>query len=642
MRVDLDTDGLDLTALPRFQRARFHARALLIQAAGLGAPALALLAAVRWWPALADTLLRPLLAAIAAALLVLVVGLLSAAAVARWRSRAGLVALPAPIRVVDGLPRWRRGLWRLRDTGAAAARGLRSDGVHALLLAVLAAVAVAAVALSWNLTLPGLDLGKLAAVAGGSALLLAFCLLVLERWFAHAGDTEWPEAAALAQLSRVTLLTLLLAALCLLMTRADKLWPARLAVLCGVLPAAVALELALRALLSLFVRRPPTQEPRLLASSFIANLLQWPPRPLQNLQDELHSRFGIDLRQNWAFGYMRRALLPVIGVVLAAGWLLSGVREIPIDGRGVYERFGKPVVVLGSGLHPGLPWPFSRLRAVENGVVHALSTTLAAETDVPDSSSAEGPPPDSANRLWDASHVSEKSQVIASLAGDRQSFQVVYMDVRFIYRIGLGDEAALAATYNSADVPTLIRSTAGRVLVEDFASRTLDGVLGEKREALATAIGTRVQTELDALNSGVELLATLIEQIHPPSGAANAYHSVQASVIKAQAAIARERGRRAEDIQAAELLAAMTTDKASANARETMAGAEAAQLRFNAEQTAYKAAGPAFVLEQYLAQLSLGLKDAKLVVLDHRIGSGASAPTLDLRTYAPKGDTATP
>ena len=90
------------------------------------------------------------------------------------------------------------------------------------------------------------------------------------------------------------------------------------------------------------------------------------------------------------------------------------------------------------------------------------------------------------------------------------------MDVRFIYRIGLGDDAAMAATYNSADLPTLIRNTAGRVLVEDFASRTLDGVLSEKRDALARDVGRRVQADLDALGSGVEILATLIEQIHPP------------------------------------------------------------------------------------------------------------------------------
>jgi hypothetical protein len=106
---------------------------------------------------------------------------------------------------------------------------------------------------------------------------------------------------------------------------------------------------------------------------------------------------------------------------------------------------------------------------------------------------AEGPAPMTANRLWDASHVNDKSQVIASSRGDQQSFQIVNMDVRFVYRIGLSDQDALAATYNNADVPTLIRSTASRILVHDFASRTLDGLLGADRVGLGDEIGRAVQ-----------------------------------------------------------------------------------------------------------------------------------------------------
>ena len=144
--------------------------------------------------------------------------------------------------------------------------------------------------------------------------------------------------------------------------------------------------------------------------------------------------------------------------------------------------------------------------------------------------------------------------MIASASGDRQSFQVVNMDVRFVYRIGLDDAAALAATYNSADVPALIRSTASRVLVRDFASRTLEGVLGETRTRAgrgdSAAWCRRIWMKLD---SGVEILATLIEAVHPPAGAANAYHSVQAAQIKAQETIARERGRAAQQVNEAQM-----------------------------------------------------------------------------------------
>lgn len=641
MPVDLDSDGLDLAALPRFRLAAAQARRLLIQASWLGGLASAAMLAAWFWPAAKGSLPAPLCAAVGASLWLLALGLLSSRSVAGWRAAAIEPPLATSDQLPANAPRYRRALRTLRKTVSAIGHLLRGDGGRASLLALSALPPLVVVIRNWNLALPGLALGQLAYAGGGALLLMVFGLLVLERWFANLATAESPEAARLARLVRLPLLTLSLAAASLFFSGADSLWPARLAVLAGLLPAAVAAEFLLRALLSLFTRRPPTEEPRLLADSYFARQLQWPPRPLANLQDELQQRFGIDLRQNWAFGYMRRALLPVLGGVLLVGWLMTGIREIAIDGRGIYERFGKPVEVLGPGLHAGLPWPFGRLRTVENGSIHAISTVIE-DDEAPDTSDAEGLAPDSANRLWDAAHESENGQVIAGLAGDKQSFQVINMDVRFIYRIGLSNAAAMAATYNSADLPTLIRNTAGRVLVEDFASRTLDGVLSEKRDALARDVGRRVQADLDALGSGVEILATLIEQIHPPSGAANAYHGVQASLIRAQAAIARERGRAAEEINDAQLQASIATDKAGANAREAMSGAEATQLRFAAEQSAYQAAGKAFVLEQYLGQLSTGLKDAKLVLLDHRIGSGAAAPTLDLRRYAPPADTATP
>jgi regulator of protease activity HflC (stomatin/prohibitin superfamily) len=200
----------------------------------------------------------------------------------------------------------------------------------------------------------------------------------------------------------------------------------------------------------------------------------------------------------------------------------------------------------------------------------------------------------------------------------------------------------LAATYNSADVPTLIRSTASRILVHDFASRTLDGLLGEDRVGLAEEIGRAVQADLQKLDSGVEILATVVEAIHPPAGAANAYHGVQAAQIGAQALISRERGAAAEATNLAQLQASIARDRATASAHEINATAQAADLKFSAEQKAYASAGQAFVLEQYLSQLSQGLANAKLLILDHRLGGSSSAPTIDLRTFTLPADPASP
>jgi hypothetical protein len=116
---------------------------------------------------------------------------------------------------------------------------------------------------------------------------------------------------------------------------------------------------------------------------------------------------------------------------------------------------------------------------------------------------------------------------------------------------------------------------------------------------------------------------------------------VQAAQIAAQALIARERGAAAQATHQAQLQASMARDQATASASEINAAAQAADLKFGAEQQAYASAGQAFVLEQYFSQLSQGLAHARLLVLDHRLGS-SNAPTIDLRTFTPPADPAPP
>ncbi|MHC8323151.1 protease modulator HflK [Pseudomonas sp. GB2N2] len=640
MQVDLEVEGAAVAGLPRFQQAVFQGRRLRQLALGLGGLAatglllvffVGLFAPLSLWPALLSNL--------SAAVLVLIAGLQSAWWVTQWRVRAMNPAVtPVPMAATDAATGWYEQV--LDRISQRWTRTLVSIGAPTLWLGGWALAALFSVYQGWNLALPPAAPGFSANVVAALSLLLAFGLLVLERHFAQENLAQWPEAGQLAQLTRVVIISLVLSALCLLFGSEASVWPVRLAVLIGLLPGLVAVELLLRAVLSLFSPRREQLEPTLLARSFVADMLRWPPQPLLALQHELHNRFGIDLRQIWAFTYMRRAFVPVLAVVTIVGWSLTGIHEISLQGRGIYERFGQPVEVFGPGLHAGLPWPLGRVLSVENGVVHELATSVGEASAPITVESAEGPAPAIANRLWDASHVNDKSQVIASSRADKQSFQIVNMDVRFVYRIGLTDQAALAATYNSADVPTLIRSTASRILVHDFASRTLDGLLGEDRAGLAEEIGQAVQADLQRLDSGVEILATVVEAIHPPAGAANAYHGVQAAQIGAQALISRERGAAAEATNQAQLQASVARDQATANAREISAAAQAAGLKFSAEQKAYASAGQAFVLEQYFSQLSQGLANAKLLVLDHRLGGSANAPTIDLRTFTPPVDLA--
>ena len=652
-------------SLPRFQRAAIQAGILRrVLVVGI------LLVGLLWWlltlPTPAGVVMwQALVVTYLATLLVLVAAVYSVWWSARWRAQAlvesVISATPSdhlPPTVSPSMnaaqPGWRRRLvQRLSRIAVSSATYLRArfSALGAILgVSVFALLALMVVIGNWNtaaIPAPSSD-SSIAVFAGIPLVLLlvvgllslAFAMLVVERYYAGNRAKELPEAVVVVCFLRVSMTLSLLLCVALLLVDSERQWPLTVISWLALLPAAIAVELLLRTLLTLFSPPHRQAEPELLATSLIAAMWRWPIQPFRHFQDELKERFGVDLRQSWAFAYMRRACLPVAAVLLGIAWLLSGLVEIGIAERGIYERFGAPVAVWQSGLHLGLPWPLGRVQRLEKGVVHELATASATDDGAQPAQTlvetVEDPAPVAANRLWDASHVAEKSQIIASevvtSAGIRQSFHIVNMDVRFMYRIGLSDEAALKAHYHNADVPALIRSAANRILVRYFASRTLEGVLGDARRQLALDIGQQLQTDLDGLNSGVEIMATVLEAIHPPAAAANAYHSVQAAQINASAIIARERGNAAQTVNLAQVRAGIARDQATAGARETLATAEVAERRFSAEQVAYQQGGKAFLWEQYFAQLVKGLGDASFTLIDHRLANANA--TIDLRRFA--------
>ena len=637
------TDGKLPNQLPRFQRAAVHSHQLSVLIGALGGSAVVLLIAARILSRFGfDPIWQSIVLNDSAALLVIVIGLYCALQISRWRSEALVerrtIELETATAFSDATG-WRVQVVRItRLLKPLVNRGSQLLRREELFMGAVALIALWAVRGGWNLALPGASLQRAGYVGAGLALACAYGLLVLERYLSGRLEVEWPEAPPLACLIRAAVLTFVLSALCLIFDAPLRLWPVRLAVWSGVIPAALALELLLRAVLSSITRAPAAGEPAFLAQPFLARLFTWPPRPWALVHEELHQRFGIDLRQNWAFRFVRRTSLPLIAAVAFIGWLSTGLHELPVARRGIYERFGRPVQVWDPGMHWGLPWPLARMVQVDNGVVYELATSISSDPQAqPDSSGADDPAPASADRLWDVTHTSENAQVISSEADSKQNFQVVNMDVRFVYRIGLTHEAAMAVTYRCADVEALIRSTASRVMVHYFASRTLAGLLGAQRDLLARDLQREVQAQMDRFGSGVELLSVLIESIHPPAGAAAAYHSVQAAVITAQAIVAQERGSAAITVNEAHQSATAQVDEATAVARENTVGAEVAQIGSNAELESFRAAGPAFVRERYFNQLAAGLAKANLIVLDHRIGIANSAPTIDLRTFTNGG-----
>jgi regulator of protease activity HflC (stomatin/prohibitin superfamily) len=478
-----------------------------------------------------------------------------------------------------------------------------------------------------------------ALIAGLAAFALAFGTLVAELYFAmHAArGRAW---GSLANVLRVALLSAMVAAICaVLLAYAEiaAVWPVRAL---AVFNAAIALEFALRAVFSWFAPPHMRSGDASVPDSLIASLLRLRPSPLARFSAQLRNRYGIDLRQNWVLQSVVRLLPAAIGTIVVCAWLLTGIVILGPEQRAVYERFGAPVAVWQPGLHVALPWPFGKARAIDNGAVHQLivsgspEESAAASPLVP----ADAQTPEQVNRLWDVVHQGETSQVIAGASGDRQNFQIVSADVRLDYRIGLSDAAARASLYRAEDVPGTVRAIANREVVRYLASHTIDSLLETRQTVMADTLRRAVQTQLDRLSSGIDVVAVVIESVHPPAGASAAWHSVQAAQIRSEASVAQARGLAAQSLGDAQQQAETAVAQATAQAADITSAAQVQQTSFSADVIAAQAGGPAFVLEYYLHSLQKGLQNAHITVIDDRLVDGNRA-TIDLRSYG-AGDAA--
>jgi regulator of protease activity HflC (stomatin/prohibitin superfamily) len=475
------------------------------------------------------------------------------------------------------------------------------------------------------------------ALACAASLALAFATLVAERFYATLASHSHANAV-LAGALRVALVAALAGAACAALyawAGIDARW---LAYATALLPGLIALEYAVRATLAWFTPPSASASPIATVDSAIAHLLMRPPASPAELGATLRRRYGIDLRQSWVLRSTVR-MLPAAGVALVAvAWLLTGITILQPDQRAVYERFGAPVAVWQPGLHAGLPWPFGRARVLDNGAVHQIVVSdVAGETDTPRADAPQIPAdartPEQLDRLWDVAHPWETTQVIAgSNTSQQQTFEVVNADVRLDYRIGPSDAAARASLYRATDVPAIVRAVANREVVRYLATHTLDALVEARQTVIAENIRRTVQQQLDALGSGIEVIAVVIESVHPPAGASAAWHSVQAAQIRAAASVAQARGLAAGLIASAQIEAQTKTAEANGAAAETLATAHAQQTTFDADIAAQQAGGRAFAFEYYLHNLQKGLQNANLTVIDDRLVAGNRA-TIDLRPY---------
>jgi regulator of protease activity HflC (stomatin/prohibitin superfamily) len=645
-----------LAELPHFNNARRYVAPLLIIGAIFAALGLGLTSAISahanaYWRL--DLPIPRSLGFLGAAFLVAAAGFLSAGIMVFVRLRLveqeplqQVSNNEAPVVSAPGgsVAQWLLLLGRARSLVVWRAEML-AGWPQALVALLFGALAVAGVVVTWGVTPFAAADPKTLEILGGALIVAAFPLLVLERSIAGVAAEMLPDAPQLDRLLRIPLTVCLGLGIAAVLRWLGFDWAIRIEQGLAILVVAVALEVMVRSLAVAFVPFAAIAQRRTVADSSIAGFLRFAAPSFQAFNTAVRQQFGIDLSRSWALAFVQRAMLPIALVMGILAWGVTGITALGLNERAVYERFGMPVAVLGPGLHLHLPWPMGVMRGVELGVIHDIPIAMSPLGDAGQAArqstgvdqqqqlvGAEAPPPTAADRLWDASHPSEQSYLIASAANGQQTFQIADADLRVVYRVGLTDADAMNSAYRVADPETLIKASTGQLLVRYFARYTLPDVLGQSRDAFTKEFRVALQDQLDGLSSGIEAIAVVIEAIHPPAGAASAYHNVQAAEILANSQIAVQRASAIHSIKSAQQGAMEDRNKATAAAAELVTQARSESLLFDADRQARQRDGEAFVFERRFQRLATGLAKSESIVVDHRL-KGANGPVIDLRSF---------
>lgn len=463
---------------------------------------------------------------------------------------------------------------------------------------------------------------------------LAFPALIVERMMNAFPREQMPEAPGLRRLLLIATLILGVAGLAEIGRGLHYGWVVWIQRGLSLVSLFVAVEMAVRALGRLFLPEPSPDTAKAATDSIIATVLTAGPRSPGNL---IRTHLGLDFARSWALSFLTAAAVPALTVTFLFCWMLTGVKLLGPDQRGVYERFGAPVSVLKPGFHLVMPWPMGRVRPVEYGTIHTIAAGVeegakaVAEAAKVERIPAEAVPTAAMSRGWETGHATQATYLVADETGATGSFQAVNTEILVHYRTGMTDQAARDSVYRTVSQTQIVEQETDRLVLRYFSSHTLTGVLGAQRENLQESLKADLSRAVEAYRAGIEITDVLVNEIHPPAGAAQAYHHVQAAGIQAATAAFQAEARAERVKGTAQQEAYQATSAAAGRAVARMQQVTGDAARFAAERQAYALSPSAFLLERRSRNLIEGMRGKNVMIVDHNLPS-SQIPLIDMRS----------
>ncbi len=288
------------------------------------------------------------------------------------------------------------------------------------------------------------------------------------------------------------------------------------------------IEFAVNFILDLYRPRIPGEIPRPSFDSRLLELLAEPGEIAKSMAGAMNYQFGFEVSSTWFYQLLQRWLFPILAVTIIAIFSLSSLVIVEADEQVVVERFGSLVQARPESLQPGIhvKWPYPI------DVVHRAPVKRISELVIGEATEEEDETDPRRAVIWTEQHeyIPELMLLVAASktgktgsseehtagkyaqTGESVPVSLLMVSVPIEYRI----KDIHKYLYNYADPVKLMEGVAYQYLSGYAASVDIDELMGPGRERFNAELTDLIQSRLDELEVGIEIVFCGIRGAHPP------------------------------------------------------------------------------------------------------------------------------
>lgn len=276
-------------------------------------------------------------------------------------------------------------------------------------------------------------------------------------------------------------------------------------------------EILLTALLAAYRPKRPGEIPRPAFDSRVLGLFTAPESLGQVVGELINYQFGVEVSRSWFYQLLGRAVTPL---TIFAGLVLLGLSTLVIvgpDEQGTITRFGALARdAIGPGMHFKLPWPLERAQVYPTGRVLQITVSSDRLRRLAERQEKEG-------LLWTGGDDDAAKMGLEYFlcAGESGGMSMLVADVIVQYRVGDLVRYLEGSVSPREAIEVVTQQEAGGY----FAGKTLDELLSSGRIEGGPELQKRIQSRLDRLGLGLEVVDVAVTRLQPPPGkVSRAFH----------------------------------------------------------------------------------------------------------------------